>query len=389
MPVYPIRTATKTGTRTLDFSAAEVFTIPGSQEYDLYDGGYSGVGGGRYQTSGYAALSNGSNTFGNNYRFFANVNFGNTITDFLIYTGAADLGGRRANVINSNLMVDVSEISPAAILDVYFVPGVDTSGGDHDEGYGLTFSIDTNPTFPGAILLRDNFVRSIGDPGLFTAGILHYEGGVTDEHYFLSFNEDGSDVSVKNAFRIDGLAVEEIMSYYATTVGDTFNHTLTNLPTSNQMVLTDWNPTDYFTGNFEYTNYTVELSDAADQALWIQMIDTYGGVSGYLSNTSQFIASFSSTFPLTSLTAFVFNADMTEYERVDVIGSGLQGSAIFFVDENGDYWLQGYDDINSETMVYFLQGADPVPDTPSSYSMTNVFKLPCFTPCTPFAQRRF
>lgn len=156
-------------------------------------------------------------------------------------------------------------------------------------------------------------------------------------------------------------------------------------PNNIQQFLSVWTPE---TTGFNYTNYHIELSDAGDDAIFQSYRNTTPDPT-YVQitcNTRHIILTFWDP-TVSTATAFVFNTDMTEYDKYTFdVDNVNYAYPTFFIDiATGAKWLI-MRPVTGDSATFVIP-ASPTPSTSgteiASLTGANIYRLPCFTPCIP------
>jgi len=146
--------------------------------------------------------------------------------------------------------------------------------------------------------------------------------------------------------------------------------------------LSVWNPG---TSTFDYTNYSIELSDSDDNDVF-QNLGQYPHLCTFTCDTHRLIITFWDSPDLTSTTAqsFTFNTDMTEYKKYTFnFDNQTASNPSLFIDPIFNAkWLN----VSSPGSTHFIAASPDSSGTEIvSLGSVNLYRLPCFTPCIPHA----
>ncbi len=369
MPAYPTRTATKKATIQVDFTSGTVLTAP----IDSYTY-YNGDGG---LTIGYPIFVQGVNTVASPDQYVLRVGMAGEIVD-ISHTTLDQYSYNPHDAIKGlgdKLIVDISD-SPTAVK--YFVTDMPTASGDPGPA-STTYSLDVTSWHNQAYSLADQgrILPSVGHGGgNFAAGRLYFGGNDPDSDYYFALLGNTGGQGLRSAFKTPGLAYAAPASYVSQIAGLTKNYTFMSVyDGTGHNFLTEWVP------DGAYANYNIALSDAADDALWQQLVYTYNGDNSMIANSTNWIFTFNETFPVTTSKAFVFNADMTEYTVYEITSNATMEVGTFFIDDNGDMWLTGYEGTNGDMFTQFYappsgrQGAGNLTEAVDSAAITTKLRI--------------
>ena len=345
MPAYPTRTATKKATIQVDFTSGTVLTAP----IDSYTY-YNGDGG---LTIGYPIFVQGVNTTPTPDQYVLRAGMAGEIIN-IAHTTLNDYSYNPHDVIKGlgdKLIVDISD---APTMVKYFVTDMPTASSDPGPA-STTYSVDVTAWHNLAYSLADQgrILPSTGHGGNnFAAGRLYFGGDDPDADYHFALLGNTGGQGLRSAFKTPGLAYAARADYVAQIAGETKNYTFMSVyDGTGHNFLTEWVPDGAF------TNYNIALSDSTDNAMWQQLVYSYSGDNSIIANSTNWIFTFNPTFPVTTAKAFVFNADMTEYTVYEITSNATMAVGTFFIDDNGDLWLTGYEDTNGDMVTQFYAPA--------------------------------
>lgn len=345
MPAYPTRTATKKATIQVDFTSGTVLTAP----IDSYTY-YNGDGG---LTIGYPIFVQGVNTTPTPDQYVLRAGMAGEIIN-IAHTTLNDYSYNPHDVIKGlgdKLIVDISD---APTMVKYFVTDMPTASGDPGPA-STTYSVDVTAWHNLAYSLADQgrILPSVGHGGNnFAAGRLYFGGDDPDADYHFALLGNTGGQGLRSAFKTPGLAYAARADYVAQIAGETKNYTFMSVyDGTGHNFLTEWVPDGAF------ANYNIALSDSTDNAMWQQLVYSYSGDNSIIANSTNWIFTFNPTFPVTTAKAFVFNADMTEYTVYEITSNATMAVGTFFIDDNGDLWLTGYEDTNGDMVTQFYAPA--------------------------------
>lgn len=136
------------------------------------------------------------------------------------------------------------------------------------------------------------------------------------------------------------------------------NMSLIEDDSGNGVYAIDWTPTSFnLGGGFTQTYYDLQLSDSTDNTLLQNAFGYDIPVTFYVrSNTEKFYVTIQTDWPVSTLTCFEIEGDLSAYNRIDIVSDGTYGEAVYVKDVDGLGYLSGYDD-NTFEGIYQLQPA--------------------------------
>lgn len=374
----PIRNSIRSNVIPIDMTAFDVsFTEP--INYALYtaanDGGQANYNDASSFDRPY--FSAGVNTFPADDEYTLEVGFNNGVGYYVHGTqdDFADQGGT-IKLIDDRLIIDISTSNN---LREYSVKAPTLTAGAYDPGsVSVDYSIDTSSYAGAGATLYANICEMPGH----SDSVFNYGSIWLDATPSFLVAIVGVDQGLYNAFNLDGIVTvspDTLSTISDATTCYTYAQGYDGITLYN--ILTEWVPT--VAPGFSYTNYTLQLDDVADDALFATFEPN--GFWNLVVCNGKWIFSYQVDFPCTQMTAFVFNADMSSYERYDIISDGSLGGCCFMIDVDGNYWLTGYDNVSGDMLSYMIA---PVTVTPTFTVTPTPIAIACQTYCVPLIRRK-
>jgi hypothetical protein len=257
-----------------------------------------------------------------------------------------------ATVIDSYLVIEKTYFSPSDTSGEVFVAPVVLEPGVSDPG-APTASYIVDMTSTGTWSKQGPIFPVAGNTlSNFKTAVLWWNGSTPSSPFEVSIISSDGSQGLYHAFETPSLQYAASPDIVAHCYDANKNYTyMTVYDGQGHHFLTEWIPNSSL---YNYANFNIQLSDSADNTKFQGLSYSFPGNSAITSNGSGLVFTFNG-FANSEMTAFVFNPEMTFYDKyVLTYDSEAISDAVMFIDSTGGKWLTGYDNANGDMYSVFL-----------------------------------